>query len=108
MPKRKALPLGIWRSNLEDFTKLAQSRKVFHLEVDKIVIVKLKRNMLMAKVCVLDRVYFLPISWCYLRRPVYRIGNHTIKDSQVSNLIVSLDESSNLCILGIIFLGSYP
>jgi hypothetical protein len=29
-------------SNLQDFTKQAQSRKVFHLELDKIIIIKLK------------------------------------------------------------------
>ena len=41
-------------------------------------------------------------------RPGYRIYSRTIKrDSRVSNLTVSFGESSNLCILGIIFLGSY-
>jgi hypothetical protein len=41
-------------------------------------------------------------------RPGYRIGSRTIKrGSRVSNLIVSFGESSNLCILGIIFIGSY-
>jgi hypothetical protein len=41
-------------------------------------------------------------------RPGYRIGRRTIKrGSRVSNLIISFGESSNLCILGIIFLGSY-
>ena len=42
-------------------------------------------------------------------RPGYRIDCHTIKGGfQVSSLIVSLVESSNHCILGIIiFLGSF-
>jgi hypothetical protein len=39
---------------------------------------------------------------------VSRIGSRTIKrGSQVSNLIILFGESSNLCILSIIFLGSY-
>jgi hypothetical protein len=39
-------------------------------------------------------------------RPGYRIGSRTInRGSRVSNLIVSFRESSNLCILGIIFVG---
>jgi hypothetical protein len=43
-----------------------------------------------------------------VERPGYRIGSHTIKrGSRVSNLIASFEESSNLCILGIIFIGSY-
>jgi hypothetical protein len=41
-------------------------------------------------------------------RPGFRIGSRTIKrGSQVSNLIVLFGGSSNLCILGIIFLGSF-
>jgi hypothetical protein len=41
-------------------------------------------------------------------RPDYRIGIHTIKrGSRLSNLIVLFGESSDLCIHGIIFLGSY-
>ena len=40
-------------------------------------------------------------------RPDYRIDSRTIKGgSRVSSLFVSFAESSNLCILGIIFLGS--
>jgi hypothetical protein len=35
---------GVWGSNLQDFTKQAQSRKVFHLELDKSLIIKLKWN----------------------------------------------------------------
>ena len=35
---------------MEFFIKLEQSRKVFHLEVIKIVIIKLKWNMIKAKV----------------------------------------------------------
>src|SRR5664279_4197258 len=41
-------------------------------------------------------------------RPGYKIDNITIKrGSRMSNLIVSFVESSNICILSIIFLGSY-
>jgi hypothetical protein len=41
-------------------------------------------------------------------RPGYRIDSHTIKrGSQVNNLIILFGESSNLWILGIIFLVSY-
>jgi hypothetical protein len=40
-------------------------------------------------------------------RPGYRIDSRTVKGgSRVSSLIVSFVESSNLYILGIIFLGS--
>ena len=40
-------------------------------------------------------------------RPDYRIDGRTTKGgSRVSSLFVSFAESSNLCILGIIFLGS--
>ena len=42
-------------------------------------------------------------------RPGYRIDSRTIKrGSRVSTFTVSFGESSNLCIIGIIFLGSYP
>jgi hypothetical protein len=54
----------------------------------------------------LDRVSFIPVSQC--GRPGFRIDSRTIKrGSRVSNLFVSFRESSNLCILGIIFIGSY-
>jgi hypothetical protein len=44
----------------------------------------------------------------FVVRPGYRIGSRTIeRGSRVGNLIVSFEESSNLCILSIIFLGSY-
>jgi hypothetical protein len=33
------------RSNSQDFTKQAQSRKTFHLEVDKNIIIKLKYQL---------------------------------------------------------------
>ena len=49
-PKKRISHSGVWGSNLQVFTKLEQSRKVFHLEVDKIVIIKLKWNMLEGKV----------------------------------------------------------
>ena len=49
-PREKLYHKGVWGSNLQVFTKLAQSRKVFHLEVEKIVIIKLKWNMRKAKV----------------------------------------------------------
>ena len=42
-------------------------------------------------------------------RPGYRIDSRTIKrGSRVSTFTVSFGESSNICIIGIIFLGSYP
>jgi len=49
--KERLSHYGVWGSDLQVFTKLAQSRKMFHLEMDKIVIIKLKWNMLKAKVC---------------------------------------------------------
>ena len=56
----------------------------------------------------LDKGFFLTGLMVLVVRPVYRIDNLTIKrGSRVSNLIVSFRESSNFCILGIIFLGSY-
>ena len=43
-----------------------------------------------------------------VERPGYRIDNRTIKrGSRASILIMSSVESSNLCILGIILIGSY-
>jgi hypothetical protein len=35
---------GVWGSNSQDFTKQAQSRKAFHLEVEKSIIIRLKWN----------------------------------------------------------------
>ncbi|KAK1696723.1 hypothetical protein QYE76_013420 [Lolium multiflorum] len=43
-PKKKLSHGGLWGSNPQDFVKQAQSRKVFHLVVVKIVIIKLKWN----------------------------------------------------------------
>jgi hypothetical protein len=54
----------------------------------------------------LDRVSFFLSGFIVFGRPGFRIRSRTIKrGSQVSNLIVSFGESSNLCILGISFLG---
>ena len=50
-PKERLSHSGVWGSNLQVFTKLAQSRKKFHLEVNKVVIINLKWNMLKEKVC---------------------------------------------------------
>jgi hypothetical protein len=50
--------------------------------------------------------FFLTGLMVLVVRPGYRIGSRTIKrGSRVSNLTLSFRESSNLCILGIIFLG---
>jgi hypothetical protein len=35
---------GVWGSNLQDFTKQVKSRKALCLEVDKIIIIKIKWN----------------------------------------------------------------
>jgi hypothetical protein len=81
--------------------------------VEKIVIIKLKWTH---GVCssgqksrfVLDRVSLLTALMVFVVRPGYRIVSRTIKrGSRVSNLVILFEESSNLCILGIIFLGSY-
>ena len=40
-------------------------------------------------------------------RPGFRIGNRTIKRGSQVSFSVSVVESSNLCILDIIFIGSY-
>jgi hypothetical protein len=45
MPKKKLSHGGLWGRVLQDFIKQAQSRKVFHLEAVKIVIIKFKWNM---------------------------------------------------------------
>jgi hypothetical protein len=96
----------VWESNPQDFTEQAQSRKVVQLEKIKIVIILLKLNA-QGKGMILIGFH----SYCLMVlvvRPGYRIGRLSIKrGSRVSNLIVSFGESSNLCILGIIFLGSY-
>jgi hypothetical protein len=52
--------------------------------------------------------FFLTCLMLLVVRPGYRISSCTIKrGSEVSSLIVLFGESSNLCILGIIFFGSY-
>ena len=57
----------------------------------------------------LDRVSFLTGLVVLVGRLVYRTDSRTIKrGSRVSNLFASFGESSNLFILDIIFLGSYP
>jgi hypothetical protein len=106
MLKESLFHSGVWRSNPQDFTKQAQSRKVVQLEKIKIVIIHLKWNA-QGKGMIL--IGFLSYQYHVLVvRPGYRIGSHTIKrGSRVSNLIVLFGESSNLFILGIIFLGSY-
>ena len=43
-PKKRLSHSGVWGSNLQVFTKLAQARKMFHLEVGMIVFIKLKWN----------------------------------------------------------------
>jgi hypothetical protein len=42
MAKKKLSYDGLWGSNPQDFIKLAQSRKMFHLEAVKTVIMKLE------------------------------------------------------------------
>jgi hypothetical protein len=43
MSKKRIYHSRVWGGgNLNDFTKPAQSRKAFHLEADKIVIIKLE------------------------------------------------------------------
>ena len=37
--RRRVSPIGVWGSNLQVFNKQVQSRKVFHLEVIKIVVI---------------------------------------------------------------------
>jgi hypothetical protein len=97
----------IWGSNPQDFTEQSQSRKVVQLEKIKIVIIHLKWNA-QGKDMILIGFFFLTGLMVLFVRPGYRVGSRTIKRvSRVSNLIVSFTESSNLCILGIIFLGSY-
>jgi hypothetical protein len=106
MLKESLFRSGVWGSNLQDFTEQAQSRKVVQLEKIKIVIIHFKWNV-QGKGMIL--IGFLSYGLMVLVvRPGYWIGSRTIKrGSRVSNLIVSFGESSNLCILGIIFLGSY-
>jgi hypothetical protein len=52
---------GVWRSNPQDFIEQAQPRKLVQLEKIKIVIIHLKWN---AQGKGIDRVSFLPVSWC--------------------------------------------
>ena len=85
----------------------AQSRKVVRIEEMKIIIIDLKWIMRKAKLCPLDRFSILP-SHGFSERPDYRIDSRTIKrGSRLSILIVLFVESSNLCILAIIYIGSY-
>src|SRR4051812_13199855 len=83
-----------------------QSRKALHIEKGKIVYIKLKWNA-QGKGLILIGFPFCRshvVSW----ETGFRIDSRTIKrGSRVSNSIISFEESSNLCILGIIVLGCY-
>jgi hypothetical protein len=50
MPKKRLSHSRVWGRNSQDFTEQAQSRKVFHLETNKITIIKLKWKMGRGKV----------------------------------------------------------
>jgi hypothetical protein len=97
---------GVWGSDLQDFTNQVKSRKAFCLEVDKIIIIKIKCNTQGKGMILIG--FFLTGLMVLVVRPGYRIGSRTIKrGSRLSNFVVSFEKSSNLCVLGIIFLGSY-
>jgi hypothetical protein len=97
----------VWGSNPQDFTEQAQSRKVVQLEKIKLVIILLKWNAQGKGMILIGFLSYRSLMVSVVR-PGYRISSRTIKrGSRVSNLIVSSGVSSNLCILGIIFLGYY-
>jgi hypothetical protein len=98
--------------NQERWSNLRRSRSSLSTssgmlkEKIKIVIIHLKWNAQGKGMIVLG--FLFTGLMVLVVRPGYRIGSRTIKrGSWVSNLIVSFGESSNLCILGIIFLGSH-
>jgi hypothetical protein len=78
---------GVWGNNSQDFSKQAQSRKAFHLEVDKSIIIKLMRNAQGEGMILYG--FFVTGLMVLVVRPGYRISSRTTKrGSQVSNLIV--------------------
>jgi hypothetical protein len=92
---RESFPYLLWGSNPQDFFKLVHSRKEFHLEVEKIVFIKLKWNTQGKGLFLIGFLFYR--SYVLVWRPGYRIGSCTIKrGSRVSNLIASFEESSNL------------
>ena len=91
---------AVWGSNSQNFTKQVQSRKVFHLEEVKTIIIELKWN---AQGKDLFLIGFLLYQSHVVWETGFRIDSRTIKrGSQVSNFTVSFVESSNLCIIAII------
>ena len=87
-------------------TSEAQSRKVVRLEGMKIVFIDLKWINAQGKGMIFIGFLFYRSS-DVVGRSGFRIGNRTIKrGSQVSFSILFV-ESSNICIIGIIFIGSY-
>ena len=84
-----------------------QSRKVVRLEEMKIVFIDLKWINAQGKGMILIGFLFYR-SHDVSKIPDYRIVNRTIKrGSRPSIMIVSFVESSNICILAIVFIGSY-
>ena len=107
MPKSASPILVYGGATCEDSPSEAQSRKVVCLEEMKFVIIYLKWIHAQGKGVMLIGFLFYR-SHDVSERPDYRLVNRTIKrGSRPSILIVLFMESSNLCILAIIFIGSY-
>ena len=106
--RRRGSPILVYGgATCESSPSGAQSRKVVQLEKAKIVIIDLKWIMRKAKVWSWYGFYFTSLMML-VERPGYMIDSRTIKrGSRPSILFVSFVESSNLCIIGIIFIGTY-
>jgi hypothetical protein len=62
MSKKKLSHDGLWGSNPQEFVKQAHSRNAFHLEVFKIIIVKVKWNVqgqCLFLICFLSYMYLV-------------------------------------------------
>jgi hypothetical protein len=62
MFKERISHSGVGGSNLQDFNKLAQLRKRFHLELDKSIIINQAQVECTRNFFVLDRFSLLPVS----------------------------------------------
>ena len=105
MPK-SAFPILVYGgASCESSPSEAQSRKVVRLEEMKIVILVLECINAQGKGMILIGFLFTGLMML-VDRPGYKIVNCTIKRGSRPS-ILSFMESSNLCILAIIFIGSY-
>ena len=105
--------ISVWGSNMWVFTERSTIKKVDPLESRSrsssssglAVECKLIKNAQGKGMILIG--FLIYRSRGVVGRPGFRIGNRTIKRGSQVSFSVSVVESSNLCIVGIIFIGSY-